>query len=157
MSRSNPARRGSALLRAGILLALITSGWPAEGRGGHLGAVQFEVSAQGVRITGDLYGRFLPTGTLQVGLARVVDLDQEPGYRPWIKTNGIGLPWYRSGWHRLKDREQALVFLTRANVAVYVPTTQGFALLITPDRPAELLAALQHPTGVPATFRIAGR
>lgn len=151
------ARIGTTACMGCILLGLSLLGAPAATRGAHLGPTQFEVSARGANITGDLYGRLLPMSALQVGLARIVDLDREPGYRPWIKTNGIGLPTYRSGWHRLRDWERALVFLTPGNLAVYVPTNLGYALLVAPDQPAAFLAALQQPGAGRALFQIAGR
>ncbi|MDR3637250.1 MAG: PH domain-containing protein [Isosphaeraceae bacterium] len=149
------ADTAACLRRVVFALALLLA--PAAARGSLFGPTHFEVSSQGVTIQGDLYGRFLPASSLQVPLARLVDLDQEPGYRPWIKINGVGLPSYHSGWFRLRNREKALIFLTRTNVAVYVPTTSGYAVLITPERPAEFLATLQQPAAGPAVFRIAGR
>jgi hypothetical protein len=54
----------------------------------------------------------------------------------------------------LKDREKALLVLTGSKRAVYVPTTQGYALLLSPKRPAEFLAALQRPAASRQVFSI---
>jgi Bacterial PH domain len=95
-----------------------------------------------LRIKGDPYGRIVPFAEMQVGQTRIIDLEQEPKYRPWLKINGIGLPNYRSGWHRLENREKALVFLRPGNLAVYVPMSKGYALVVSPENPAEFMAAL---------------
>ena len=151
-----PTRTGPAVCRWIILVGLATVAIADATRAGSLIRTRFEVSAQGLAIKGDLYGRVIPWSALQVPSARVVDLDQEPQYRLWLKMNGAGLPGYHSGWFLLKDREKALVFLTRTNLAVYVPTTQGYAVLVSPERPWEFLAALQRSGAVAQEFRIVG-
>jgi hypothetical protein len=106
---------------------------------------QLAVSSQALDIKGGVYRTTIPMSGLQVPLARIVDLDQERGLRPLLKLYGIGLPSYRSGWYRLRDGEKALVALTRTNRVVYIPTSQGYALLLSPDNPTEFLAALHTP------------
>ena len=76
--------------------------------------------------------------------------------RPWLKLNGIGLPGYHSGWHRLRCRRTALVFLSRSSRAVYVPTKRGHAVLIGVDRPDEFLAGFLRPGTEIHTFKMAG-
>jgi hypothetical protein len=147
-------RSWPAVCRWMILVGLTTVAVPGVVRAWNLIHTRFEVSAQGLAIKGDLYGRVIPWSTLQVASARLVDLDQEPQYRPWLKMNGAGLPGYHSGWFRLKSREKALVFLTRSNLAVYVPTNQGYAVLVSPERPSEFLAAVQRSGAVVQEFRI---
>ncbi|MGP0064294.1 MAG: PH domain-containing protein [Isosphaeraceae bacterium] len=125
-------------------------------QGGLFRPTEFEVSATGVVIKSDPYGRSIPMSKLQVRESRVVDLDQEPQMRPGLKINGIGLPNYHSGWHRLRCRETALVFLARSSRAVYIPTSAGHAILIGAERPDEFLAALRQPGTRVHRFRMAG-
>jgi hypothetical protein len=128
---------------------------PAIVHAGGLFQTRLEVSSQGLYIKGDVFRKTIPMSDLQVPLARTVDLDQEPGLRPWIKIYGVGLPAYHSGWFRLKNRERALLVLTASNLAVYIPTSKGYAVLLSPDRPAEFLAALQRPAVNEQVFLIA--
>ena len=125
-------------------------------QGGLFRPTEFEVSASGLVIKGDPYGRALAMADLQLEGARIVDLEQEPEMRPWLKLNGIGLPGYHSGWHRLRGRETALVFLSRSSRAVYLPTTRGHAVLIGADRPEEFLAAILRPGTEVHVFKLAG-
>ncbi len=138
-----------------FLVCTIMHAIPASSRAQPLFHPRFEVFPEGLRIKGDLYGRTIPFSALQLPLARIVDLDQERELRPWLKVNGVGLPSYRSGWFRLKDRERALLFLTDRHRAVYIPTNLGYSLLISPDQPVEFLAALQRPPANGQAFSIA--
>jgi hypothetical protein len=98
--------------------------------------VRFAVSEMGIRISGDLYGRAVPADQLLLGEARRVNLKQDPDLRPSMKTNGIGLPGYRSGWFRLRNGGRALAFITDETQIAYLPTTEGWALLLSVPDPA---------------------
>jgi hypothetical protein len=105
--------------------------------------ITFEVSEEGLRIRGDLFGRRIPQTSLRVDDAVLLDLQQEKTHRPYLRTMGVGLPGYSSGWFRLQDRGKGLLFLTDPTRAVYLPTKDGYALLISPSDPERFLAALQ--------------
>jgi hypothetical protein len=104
---------------------------------------RFEVSQDAIQLRGDWYGRFLGADQLIVDRARRVDLAQEPGLQPRWRTFGTGLPGYRAGWFRLANGERALLYLTDHTKAVYVPTTAGYSLLLSPDDPVGFLNALR--------------
>lgn len=104
---------------------------------------RFEVSDAGLRVRGDLYGRFIPREQLRIEAARRVDLDRTEDLRPQVRTWGTGLPGYQSGWFRLRNGERALVYLTDRRKAVYVPTALGYSLLLSPDNPGAFLSALE--------------
>ncbi|MBL0156365.1 MAG: hypothetical protein IPP47_04600 [Bryobacterales bacterium] len=103
----------------------------------------FEVSAEGLRIRGDLYGRLVPRGALRLEQARVLNLNTEREYALSWRTNGIGMPGYSSGWFRLKNGGKALAFLTTRDSVLYLPTSEGYAVLLSTPEPQALLAALQ--------------
>ena len=104
---------------------------------------RFEVTAESLRLSGDLYGRTIPRTRVHADLARRVDFTSEPGLRPKWKTTGTGLPGYQSGWFRLHSGEKALLYLTDRSKAVYVPTAEGYSLLLSPADPDGFLAALR--------------
>lgn len=108
----------------------------------------FEVSGEALRIRKNVFGRDIPIRDLRLDQARVVDLTREPDLAPRWRTMGVGLPWFQAGWFRLRDGGKALVFLGRSRDAVYIPTGDGYALLLAPSDPAALLRALQlHANG----------
>ncbi|MGH6671533.1 MAG: PH domain-containing protein [Xanthobacteraceae bacterium] len=103
---------------------------------------KFEVTPEGLRITGNVFGRTIPAADLRLDAAHVVDFARSPDLRPKWRTFGIGLPSYRAGWFRLYDGEKALVFLSDSKPAVYIPTTLGYSLLISPQDPDGFLSSL---------------
>lgn len=103
----------------------------------------FEVRADGLEIHGDLYGRFIPTSHLKIQEARRVDFQQDRPLRPGARTMGTALPGYQSGWFRLRNGEKALLYLTDRTRAVYVPTSEGFSVLVSPVDADGFLAALR--------------
>jgi hypothetical protein len=106
---------------------------------------RYELSPAGIALRGDVYGRrLIPAAELRGGSARMVDLAREPDLAPRWRTLGTGLPGYKAGWFRLKNGEKALVSLTDPHHAVYVPTTRGYALLVSPARPDSFLAAIRR-------------
>ena len=107
-------------------------------------SARFEVEPAGLRLRGDLYGRFIPAVELRVGAARRVNLATEPSLRPRRRTLGTGLPGYQAGWFRLANGDKALVYLTDAGRVVHVPTTKGYVLLLSPAEPDRFVAALKR-------------
>lgn len=103
----------------------------------------FELSGQGLRLRGDLYGRTIPASALRGGSARIVDLRIEPGLVPRSRRFGTAVGDYRAGWFRLRNGEKALLYLTDRNRSVYVPTTADYSLLLTPQNPERFVDRLR--------------
>ncbi|MEQ8859317.1 MAG: PH domain-containing protein [Pseudomonadales bacterium] len=89
------------------------------------------------------YGRSLPLASLNLEDARIVTIDASSPLRPRVRTNGIGLPGYSVGWFKLKDGSKALLALTSRRDVLYVPTTDGFVVLLSPKDPQRVLSELQ--------------
>ena len=106
--------------------------------------VRFELSPEGLAIRGDLYGRRLPAASLLRPQARVVDLTVDQDCRLVARTNGVGFPGYGSGWFQLANGEKALIFVTDKRRVVYLPTREGYALLLSMAEPQQFLAALRQ-------------
>lgn len=105
--------------------------------------VRFEVSPDGLKVSGDVYGRTIPVSELVSEQARVIDLGVDKDHQPSWRTNGIGLPGYKSGWFKLKNGEKALLFVTKQKNVVYVPTTSGYSVLLSVKQPEAFVAALK--------------
>jgi len=106
-------------------------------------AARFEVSPAGLALHGDWYGRSIPFGQIRGQDAKRVDFATEPDLAPKSRTMGTGLPGYQAGWFRLKNGEKALLYLTDRSRAVYVPTTAGYSLLLSPADPDRFLSAVR--------------
>lgn len=108
----------------------------------------FEIDPYALTLRGDLYGRTVPRTSIRTEGVRVVDLDREPKLAPVRRTLGTALPGYRSGWFRLADGEKALLYVTDRSRVVYVPTTAGYSILLSPSDPDGFAASLRE---APAT------
>jgi hypothetical protein len=106
-------------------------------------AARFEVSPAGLRLRGDLYGRLIPASTLRLDEVRAVNLDSEPSLTPRIRLVGTAVPGYRAGWFRLRDGQRALLYLTDPRRAVYIPTTNGYSVLVSVADPDLFVESLR--------------
>ena len=102
------------------------------------------IEANGIRLVGDFWGRRIPLDQLDIDRAQVLDLGQRPEFSPKRRTLGTGLPGYASGWFRLGNGEKALVYLTQRQSVVHLPTLDGYALLLSVDRPDQFIASLKR-------------
>ena len=103
-----------------------------------------EVGSDRIRIVGDFWGREIPFSQLDVSSARIVDLGRTKEYSPKRRTLGTGLPGYASGWFRLHNGEKALVYLTRRQEVVYVPTFNGYSLLLSVEDSRRFITTLKQ-------------
>jgi len=126
---------GICLLLAAVCTALAYTAWSTRHS-------RVELEASGLRLVGDFWGRRIAYGSLDTTNARTIDLSQTPAYAPRRRTLGTGLPGYASGWFRLRSGEKALVYLTRRDRVVYLPTTLGFSLLLSVDEPERFVQRL---------------
>lgn len=104
---------------------------------------RFELSDAGLRLRGDLYGRMIPASALRGGATRIVDLANTRELQPRWRTMGTAFPSYRAGWFKLRNGEKALLYLTDGRRAVYVPTTRGYSLLLSPQEPERFVERLR--------------
>jgi Bacterial PH domain len=135
---SSNARWGFVAL--GLIPVLIGLGLVASG----LNTPKLEITDAGLRLSGELYGRFIPSTELKLEQSRLVDLKREPNLEPTLRTFGTGLPGYNTGWFRLRNGEKALLYLTDRTQAVYVPTTAGYSVLVSPKDPVRFLEHLRR-------------
>ena len=106
--------------------------------------VSFEVNDQGLRISGGVYGRFIPKGEISWEGVKVVDLNVDSEYKPKLRTNGIGLPGYSEGWFKLKNNEKALLFVTDRSSVVYIPTKKDYSILLSVREAEEFAELVKH-------------
>lgn len=125
---------GVVVLATGTMLFLTTRGARHS---------RFEVSDEGLRLHGDLYGRLLPPAVIRTDWIRLVNLAHSPELVPVRRTAGTDVGGYQSGWFKLRNGEKALVYLTDRSKVVYVPTAEGYSLLLSAQEPEKLVARLR--------------
>ncbi|MBM3493899.1 MAG: hypothetical protein FJX72_06200 [Armatimonadetes bacterium] len=104
-----------------------------------------EVSAEGVRVRGAMYGRTIPLQRLQPEGATTIQV-ATGDHRLVTRTNGAGLPGYLAGWFRAADGEKVLAFVTDKRRVAYLPTNDGYALMVSTPDPEALIEAVQRAT-----------
>lgn len=109
----------------------------------------FVVSDAGLAFRGDVYGKPLAWTELIVDSARIVDLAHEPALRPRTRRIGTAMPGYNSGWYTLQNGEKALLFVTARDRVIYLPTTRGYSILLSPEAPDAMLAELKRRGAAP--------
>jgi hypothetical protein len=139
-----PSGSGLWLMLGGILALMLGLAAVFAWFGYSARNTRFEVSPEGLTIRGAMYGRSIQLRDLDVGRAQIVDLSRDRDYCLSARTNGVGLPGYRAGWFLLNSGEKALVFHTGGSEALYIPTRQGYSLLLKPKSPRALLEALKQ-------------
>jgi hypothetical protein len=105
---------------------------------------RFEVSVEGLRLRGDFYGRLIPARELRLDAARAVNLRTDPSLAPIVRTKGTAIGGYQAGWFRLRDGERALLYVTDQTHVAYIPTTSGYAVLVSVSDPDAFLASLRR-------------
>jgi hypothetical protein len=109
-----------------------------------IGKASFEISSEGLRLRGDLYGRLIPAQSLLVEQAQIINLHHDPAHQLARRTAGTSVAGHQAGWFRLKNGEKALVYLTDRTAVLYVPTRQGYSILLSTPQPEALLTALRR-------------
>ncbi|WP_057638874.1 PH domain-containing protein [Stenotrophomonas ginsengisoli] len=102
------------------------------------------LGTDGLTITTSFYKRSVPLSGLKLEQARVVNLAEHIDYKPRLKTNGTSLPGIKSGWFRLANGNKALVSIRQGERVLWLPTSEGYDLLIEPVDARQLIDHLQQ-------------
>jgi hypothetical protein len=129
---------GAVLLS--ILLAFTYISWSAK-------HVAFEVSNSGLKIVNGFYGREVKMDQIEIDGIRSTNLTEDTERRMKLRTNGIGLPGFMSGWFRLVNGEKCLAFVTDQKSVLYVPTKEGFSMLLSVADPDAVKKAIRTAAG----------
>jgi len=97
-----------------------------------------------------LFPHKVAVAQLDLARARLVDLDAHPDFSPRVRLWGLGLPGFRAGHYLLRNRARAFCLLTRREKVLLLPRHDGRYLLLTPERPRDLLEQLAAAAGIPA-------
>lgn len=107
---------------------------------------RFFVNPDGLRLHGDFYSRFIHISHLRLDAARTVDLRKDASLTPVRRIMGTAVNGYRAGWFKLEDGESALLYVTDLSKVVYLPTTDGYTLMLSVEDPATFLKSLSRTT-----------
>lgn len=85
------------------------------------GAPSYTLTADALTIHDRFYPATLKADSVDVTRIRVVDLTQEPEWRPTKRTHGFANTQYRSGWFRVENGRTILLYQTNKTRLVLLP------------------------------------
>lgn len=105
-----------------------------------------------LQITATLYRKRVPVEAIDLDKARVVSLEEHTELKPMMKTNGFNLPGFSAGHYRMRNLGKAFCLVTDRTRVLALPLREGPMLLLSPEKPRELLDQLRELAG-PAARR----
>lgn len=97
-----------------------------------------------LRIHATWYTKKLALEAIDLDKARVVSLEEHTDLKPRLKTNGFALPGFQAGHFRLRNLTRAFCLVTDRTRVLALPLRDGGLVLLSPVRPADLLARLRE-------------
>jgi heme/copper-type cytochrome/quinol oxidase subunit 2 len=89
------------------------------------------------------YGRKIPLEEVIIDEIKPINLEKDKEYNISIRTNGISVPKFKSGWMKLKNGKKALTFITDKNNVVLIPT-EKYLLLFSMDKINEFIIKINE-------------
>jgi hypothetical protein len=97
-----------------------------------------------LQVRATFYTKQLPVEMIDLDKARVLSLEEHTDLAPMLKTNGFGLPGFKAGHFRLRNLTKAFCLVTDRTRVLTLPLREGGMVLLSPARPADLLARLRE-------------
>lgn len=119
-----------ALLTLGLVLPL----WRREA----------SFDGERLRVKATWYTRESALSEFRLDQARVVDLREHREFKPFLRTNGYGLPGLLAGHFRLRDRRKAFCLVTDPAKVLALPHTDGRIWLLSLQHPQAVLDILRR-------------
>jgi hypothetical protein len=90
------------------------------------------------------YTRKLTVEAFDLDRARILSLEEHTDLAPMLKTNGFSLPGFKAGHFRLRNLTRAFCLVTDRTRVLLLPQRDGGLLMLSPTRPADVLARLRE-------------
>lgn len=97
-----------------------------------------------LRVEATFYTKTLAVEAIDLDRARVLSLEEHTDLAPMLKTNGFSLPGLKAGHFRLRNLGKAFCLVTDRSRVLTLPLRDGGLVLLSPTRPADLLARLRE-------------
>ena len=97
-----------------------------------------------LQVRATFYTKRFAIESIDLDKARVVSLEEHTELSPTLKTNGFSLPGFKAGHFRLRNLGKAFCLVTDRTRVLALPLRDGSLVLVSPERPADLLARLRE-------------
>jgi hypothetical protein len=105
--------------------------------------INISIKDKEVIINSFIYGRKIPIENILVNEIKTINLTQNKEYNPYIRTNGISIPNFHSGWMRLNNGKKALIYLTNMENVLLIPT-KNFVILFSMEKSNEFINKIKE-------------
>ena len=105
-----------------------------------------------LQVAATFYTKKLAVEAIDLDKARILSLEEHTDLAPMLKTNGFSLPGLKAGHFRLRNLTKAFCLVTDRTRVLTLPLRGGGMVLLSPARPADLLARLRE-LATPAPHR----
>jgi hypothetical protein len=145
------ARRSSALgTIIGIGIALIAVGLAVAAMTYSPGPPSFTLTSAALTIHDRFYPVKLQASGVDVNGIRIVDLNQNTGWRPTKRTNGFANSHYQSGWFQVANGEKVRLYRAGSSRVVLLPPSgRGSAVLYQAPDPEIFVEQVRTEWGRP--------
>jgi hypothetical protein len=105
-----------------------------------------------VLVRATMYRKRIPYTAIRPASLRVADTREHAEFRPWLKTNGVGLPGLLAGHFRLKGWKKAFLLVTEHRVVAFELTDDSWVVFsaASPGRALESIRARMLTNSVDA-------
>jgi Bacterial PH domain len=103
----------------------------------------FSLGTDSIKIASSFYSLMLRRSEIQIENISAVNCESERKFRPTMRTNGIAIPGYQSGWFVTSAGSKAFV-VRRSGSCIRIPTTKGYDLLLGNSNAADAAKYLQY-------------
>lgn len=102
------------------------------------------VEGDALVVAASFYTRRVRIDALDLDHARIVDLGEHTGFKPMLGLNRFGVPGFQAGHYLLRNRQRAFCLLTARARVLVLPQHDGKVLLLSPEKPRDLLERLRE-------------
>ena len=102
-----------------------------------------------LQVLATFYTRKLAVEAFDLDRARILSLEEHTDLAPMLKTNGFSLPGFKAGHFRLRNLTRAFCLVTDRTRVLLLPQRDGGLLILSPTRPADVLARLRELAAPP--------
>ena len=89
------------------------------------------------------YGRKIPVNDILINEIKKINLSENKEYNISLRTNGIGLSNFYSGWMKLNNGKKALVCLTNKENVLLIPTND-YVVLFSMEKAEEFIKTINE-------------
>ncbi|GEM_PF-1258357 len=113
------------------------------------GPPSYTLTPDGLTIHDRFYPVTVKAAEVDVAQARIIDITNDAGWRPAMRTNGFANAHYRSGWFKVANGQKVRAYWASASCLVLLPPKEiGVPVLLEVKDPSRFIGELRREWGL---------